>query len=187
MVRSIHLGCRIALAATTALAGRVWSQVPAEPQALRVTAENLMAGDERHRAIAARHGDPNVVMPGDVVRYRLAFTNLTPDSVRTVQFNDPLPAGLHYVAGSARSDRDDVAIEFSSDGGRTYSPQPMVQEVVDGKKLSRPVPPARYTHVRWGVRGWVKSHAQVTAEFSVQLPATPAPSAGGNQERGSKP
>jgi hypothetical protein len=92
--------------------------------------------------------------------------------VRNVQFNDPVPAGLRYVAGSARADRSDVLIEFSIDSGRSYSERPEVEAVVNGQKVRRPAPPERYTHVRWSERGWVRSRAKVSAEFRVQLPAT---------------
>jgi uncharacterized repeat protein (TIGR01451 family) len=153
---------------TAALAGAAPAQAPDGPRALVVTAENLTAAESK----GARAGDPNALRPGDMVRYRLVFTNLRPDSVRNVQFNDPVPGGLHYVAGSARSDRSDVLIEFSIDSGRTYSERPEIEEVVNGQKVRRPAPPESYTHVRWSERGWVRSRAKVSAEFTVQLPAT---------------
>jgi len=134
---------------------------PAKP--LVMTAQNLMAGDERHR------DNPRAVMPGDVILYRLTFTNLRSDSIRNVQFHDPVPAGLRYVAGSATADRQDVTIEFSLDGGRTWSVQPMIEEVVDGRKVHRPAPPELYTNVRWSVHGWLLPNAQVTAELKTQL------------------
>jgi hypothetical protein len=83
-----------------------------------------------------------------------------------------VPAGLRYVAGSARADRPNVLIEFSIDSGRTYSARPEIEDVVNGQKVRRPAPPERYTHVRWTDRGWVRSKSQVAAEFTVQLPAT---------------
>jgi uncharacterized repeat protein (TIGR01451 family) len=134
---------------TGVLAGAARAQAP-EPRALVITAENLTAAESR----SARTGGQNVLRPGDMVRYRLTFSNITPDSVRNVQFNDPVPAGLRYVAGSARADRPNVLIEFSIDSGRTYSARPEIEDVVNGQKVRRPAPPERYT------------------EFTVQLPAT---------------
>lgn len=152
-------------AAAMASVGR--AQSPAAPRALMVTAENLTAVETR----GAQVGSASVLRPGDVVRYQLTFTNTRPDSVRRVQFNDRVPRGLRFVAGSASADRSDVAVEFSIDSGRTYSAQPEIEVVVNGEKVRRPAPADRYTHVRWSALGWVRPQASVTAEFKVQLPA----------------
>ncbi len=144
------------------------------PKALVMTAENLMAGDSRHRELAEeKGGDPSALLPGDIVRYRLLFTNITAVPVRNVEFKDPLPTGLQYLGSSATADRDDVAISYSIDGGDTYLSQPMIEDVVDGELVTRPAPPEMYTHIRWMVPGWVQPGAQVTAEFRAQL-AEPA-------------
>ncbi len=146
------------------------------PKALVMTAENLMAGDSRHRELAeAKGADANALLPGDIVRYRLLFTNITAVPVRNVEFKDPLPRGLQYLGGSATADRDDVVISYSIDGGDTYSSQPMIEEIVDGKRVFRAAPPQMYTHIRWTVQGWVQPEAQVTAEFRAQLPAAEMP------------
>jgi uncharacterized repeat protein (TIGR01451 family) len=161
----------LTVVAILALPGVIHPQQDPKPQPLVMTAENLTAGDDRHREAAKRSGDANALLPGDVVRYRLAFTNLNPDSLRNVQFTNPLPTGLRYVAGSASADRSDVTIEYSIDAGRTWSEQPTIEELVDGKPVRRPAPVEKYTNVRWTVRGWVKSKSKVTAEYRAELPA----------------
>ncbi|MGD2152027.1 MAG: hypothetical protein PVG79_02090 [Gemmatimonadales bacterium] len=146
-----------------------------ETESLVITAENLMAGDARHQEIASQGGDPSTALPGDVILYRLTFTNTTDVPVRNVEFKDPLPAGLHYVIGSATADRDAVLISYSIDGGQIFSAEPLIEVVVDGERVTRPAPPELYTHIRWLVTGWVQPGAQVTAEFRAQLPAAGAP------------
>ena len=141
------------------------------PQALVITAQNLMAGDARHHAIAARGGDSSVVMPGDVVQYRLLFRNVTRGAIRGVVFNNPLPAGLRYDGGSAAANRDDVAIDYSIDGGKSYASQPMIEVEIDGKRVERPAPAEMYTHIRWTVKGPVLPGATVRAEFRARLAA----------------
>ncbi len=143
------------------------------PRALVIEASNLMAGDARHQAMAEQGGDASALYPGDVVHYRLLFTNITDVAVRSIEFTDPLPAGLRYVGGSALADRDDVVISYSIDGGQVYSAQPMIEEIVDGERVTRPASAQMYTHIRWMVPGWVQPGAQVTAEFRAQL-AEPA-------------
>ncbi|MDH5234113.1 MAG: hypothetical protein OEW77_04075 [Gemmatimonadota bacterium] len=157
----------LAAAVVIVSAARVADGQQAGPQReLVATAENVTAAKSPSRRSSA-----NAVQPGDTVRYRLTFTNLRPDSVQNVQFTDPVPAGLRYVAGSARANRPNVLVEFSIDSGRTYSERPEVEVVIDGRKERRPAPPGSYTNVRWSVRGWIRSNAQVTAEFDAQLPA----------------
>ncbi len=140
------------------------------PQALVITAENMMAGDERHQALAERGADPASLLLGDVVRYRLVFTNITDVAVRDVKFTDPVPAGLQYVGGSAEGDNADLVIEYSIDGGITFSTQPMIEQIVDGEVVHQPAPPDRYTHIRWQVQGWVPPGAEVVAAFRAKLP-----------------
>ena len=160
----------LAAAALAVLATTATAQRREPPKALTVSAQNLMASDAQHQALAKQGGDPHTVLRGDVVRYRLVFTNVTDVPVRNVEFKDPLPGGLRYVAASASADREDVAIEYSIDGGATYSARPMVEEVVDGKPVRKPAPVELYTHIRWRVEGWVAPGAQVTAEFRTTLP-----------------
>ena len=155
--------------ATVSWSTPVVAQENGAPRALVIEAENLMAGDTRHQALAEQGGDASALYPGDVVHYQLLFTNITDVPVRSIKFTDPLPAGLRYVGGSALADRDDVVITYSIDGGQVFSAQPMIEEIVDGERVTRPAPPEMYTHIRWIVPGWVQPGAQVTAEFRAQL------------------
>jgi uncharacterized repeat protein (TIGR01451 family) len=129
---------------------------------LVVTALNLTA--------RSRGSQSQAVMPGDVLQYQLRFTNQRQGDARGVVFTNPVPTGLRYVDGSAGADRQDVAVEYSADGGKTFAATPMVTEVVDGKRVQKPASPAQYTHVRWTVRGSIAPGATVTAEFRAELP-----------------
>lgn len=158
--------------------GNVAAQQEPTPEALVVTAENLMAGDKRHRAWAEQGGDPTDVLPGDAVRFTLRFTNTTEQPVRDVVFSNPVPEGLRYVAESATASIAETTITYSIDGGTSYSAQPMIEVTEEGERRSMPAPPEAYTHVRWTVTDWVQPGAQVTAEFRAELPA---PSDGSEQ------
>ena len=130
---------------------------------LEVTAVNLNA--------RSRGSQSQAVLPGDVVQYQLRFTNQGQGDVRGVVFTNPVPEGLRYVDGSAGADRQDVAVEYSTDGGQTYAATPLVTEVVAGQRVQRPASPSQYTHVRWTVRGSLAPGASVTAEFRAAMPA----------------
>jgi uncharacterized repeat protein (TIGR01451 family) len=154
------------------MAGALLASAPlyAQQPALRVAAENRTA------AAAAQAGharaDQNA-RPGDVVRYRLTFTNTAGRPVRRVQLSNPLAGGMHFVAGSVNASRQDAQAEYSADGGRTFSAQPMEQVVIEGRRVARPVSPDRYTNVRWIVDGFVAPGATVVAEFDAQIGGAP--------------
>jgi uncharacterized repeat protein (TIGR01451 family) len=132
------------------------------PKALVITAHNV-TGDT-----ASGRENKAVARPGDVIRYALVFRNVNTGPVKNVQFVDPLPQGLVYVLGSARADQP-VRVEYSIDGGKSYSAQPMIQLVEDGKNVEKPAPREKYTHVRWTVLGSLAPGAQVMAEFRAEV------------------
>ena len=141
---------------------------------LVVTVQNLNA--------KSRGSQSQAVLSGDVLQYQLRFTNQSQGNVRGVVFTNPVPAGLRYVDGSAGADRQDVVVEYSTDGGKTYAANPLVTEVVAGKRVQKPASPAQYTHVRWTVRGSIAPGASVTAEFRAAMPAAqPAPDSSSHQ------
>ena len=141
----------------------------AAPSPLTVTVENRTAQAEKARG-GARTDEH--ARPGDVLRYRLSFRNPGTGNVRGVKLANPVAAGMRFVGGSATSSRTDARLEFSADGGRTFSAQPM-EEVADeqGRTVRRPVPSERYTHVRWTIDGSVAPGATVTAEFDARVNA----------------
>ena len=136
------------------------------PPSLVVTAHNVTAN-------ASGRGNQSVAQPGDEIRYRLVFTNVTAGPVKNVQFVDPIPSGLVYVLGSATSDTRFRA-EYSIDGGRSYAAQPLISVVEDGKQVQKPAAAEQYTHVRWTVVGSLARGAQVTVEFRGRVKEAPA-------------
>ena len=149
--------------------GSAAAQEAQAPEALVVSATILSWGDASPQPLDVPDRDPNTVAPGDVVEYRLVFTNITGQPVNNIQFTDPLPEGMHYLPGTAGADRDDVDVEFSLDGGASYSAQPMVEVVVDGRTEQRPASPEQYTDIRWNVQGVVQPNARVSAAFQVRF------------------
>jgi len=163
---SVLLAVALALAAP----GLALGQEADSPKPLVVTAVNLMAGNAQHQDYEAGGGDPDALLPGDVVRYELQFTNLTSDSVRQIVFQNAVPAGLEFVDESAGADRGDISVEFSIDGGATYTATPMEEIVFEGQTVLQPAPPETYTHIRWTLSGWLQPQAELTAEYRARLP-----------------
>jgi len=136
------------------------------PSSLVVTAQNVTA-------IARGRADQSVAQPGDEIRYRLVFTNVTAGPVKNIQFVDPIPSGMVYVPGSATSDSR-VRAEYSIDGGKRYAAQPLISVVEDGKQVQKPASAEQYTHVRWTLVGSLARGAQVSVEFRGRVKEAPA-------------
>ena len=155
------------------------AQAPARPaSALAVAAENRTAIDAASRG--ARRSDA-AVHAGDVLRYKLTFTNTAGRPVRQVALQNPVAPGLQFVAGSASTSRQDARAEYSADNGATWSVRPTETVVIDGKRVERAIAPERYTGVRWMVDGWVTPGATVTAQFEARLPARTASTPAGTR------
>ena len=140
---------------------------------LVVAADNRTASADVARGVARTDKS---VHPGDVLHYRLTFTNLAGRPVRKVELRNPVAAGMQLVAGSVHASRGDARVEYSADHGQSYAAQPMETVVVDGRSVQQPISPARYTDVRWVVDGTLDPQAVVTAEFEARF-ATNTPEA----------
>jgi uncharacterized repeat protein (TIGR01451 family) len=151
----------IGLAGAVPLAAQSQEPKPLVISAINKTAESAKAaGNERKAGALAR--------PGDVLGYSLAFTNRTGKPVKQVQFVDPLPTGLVFRIGSARADKA-VRIEYSIDGGKSWSVEPTVVVMENGHRVVKPAPREAYSHIRWTVAEPMAPGAQVTAAFEAEV------------------
>jgi len=162
----MRLITRLAVAlALTVGATAAHAQRAASPS-LTVAATNRTAAEAAARGATRQD---STVLPGDVIRYTLTFTNTLDHAVRGLKLSNPIPAGLQLVGGSTSVSRDDARLEFSIDGGKTFSAQPAESVTVDGRTVQRPASPDRYTNVRWVVGGDVAPKTVVTARFEARL------------------
>ena len=174
MTRLIRLSLAVTLS-TVALASAASAQRAAARSAvpsLAVAALNTTAAAEPARPART------VVRPNDVLRYTLTFTNPTARTLANVELKNPMPAGVHFVPGSTHASRADARVEFSADGGQSWSEHPMETALVDGQPVQRLVAADRYTHVRWIVGGKVAPKATVTADFEARVDGPSMPAAG---------
>lgn len=155
----------LALPASAAVAQRAAAPSP-NGEALVISASNRTAAAEAASGAARKD---STARAGDVLKYTLTFTNVVGRPIRGVELKNPIPAGLRFVQGSAKATRTDARVEFSADGGKTFSPAPSETVVIDGREVSRPVPAERFTHVRWFVAEWVQPRARVVAEYEARL------------------
>ncbi len=134
-----------ALLGLSSLAGSARAQTEA-PKAVVVTALNVSGSHEQPARTAA--------LAGDTLRMEIAFTNVSGRAAKNVTFADPLPGSLTLIGGSVGTSVP-ARVEYSTDGGKTYSAEEPAPEAV--------------TDVRWTVTGAVAPGARVTAHFLARV------------------
>lgn len=85
-----------------------------------------------------------LVKPGEEIVWKVRVNNQRQSAIANVSAIGAIPPGTRFVPGSAMGDGI-TSVEYSVDGGKTYSAQPTVVNS-DGKRL--PAPVSSYTHVR---------------------------------------
>jgi uncharacterized repeat protein (TIGR01451 family) len=89
-----------------------------------------------------------VLKPGDLVRYDVVATNSGADPAAHLVPAARVPAGTTYEAGSA-SLAAAARVEFSLDGGKTWSAKPLVVVKTASGTIEKPAPLEAYTALRW--------------------------------------
>lgn len=109
------------------------------------------------------------VRPGEVLNWTLTSRNEGGAPALGYRTTAPMPTGTSYVEGSA-SGEEAPQITFSINGGRDFSPQPMIEEKqADGSIKTVPAPVTLYTHIRYAWNGSLASGSAVSATYKVQV------------------
>lgn len=127
----------------------------------KITWEKVAAKGEQ-----TAHNDTVSVLPGDVVRYHLTYTNAGKDTATDVELVDPIPDGTIYVEGTASA--PDAVVLFSVDGGKTFHTPP-VRYIPEGKKVEKEATVDMFTHIKWVLEKALAPGASVTAQFDVKI------------------
>jgi uncharacterized repeat protein (TIGR01451 family) len=88
--------------------------------------------------------------PGDIIEYRLIYTNEAEQPLTDLQITGPIPDNTAYLKGSAATDVDaDFAV--SIDDGSSFESEPVkrTQTGTNGQLQNVIVPPSDYTQLRW--------------------------------------
>ncbi len=92
--------------------------------------------------------------PGDIVEYRLTYTNNSDQPLSGLVITGPIPANTAYLENSAATE---VNADFtvSIDNGDSFLAEPVTQTVTgdNGQSENVEVSPSDYTQVRWQPKG----------------------------------
>ena len=112
------------------------------------------------------------VKPGDLLEYRVRYSNKSNAPVNDFAVTLPIPRGLELVAVS-----DSPRASLASTDGSKFEPVPLLRKVTNanGVQITEPVPLAEYRALRWqvGQLGAGKS-AQFVARAKVEAAAVAA-------------
>lgn len=136
---------------------------------LQVTLESqtriLADGEVSWAALA----DGAEVKPGELIRYQVDLANTGDAEARKPSALGRIPAGTLFVLASATS-TPDLMVEYSIDGGLTFSQQPtIVVEDEHGNKRTVPAPASLYTTIRWTWNDPIPSGDSTSVFYQVQV------------------
>jgi hypothetical protein len=102
-------------------------------------------------------------LPGEVVEYRLQIVNTGERTLPpgTVMVRGPIPVAGHYLDGSATASSDAALLEFSADGGETFSEPPVMLAA------GWPAEIDELNMIRWTVRVPLEPGASMTFVYRV--------------------
>ncbi len=152
----------VSLSAAVAVAGSAWAQGPQLTSELQVQRVETVNG-------ATLYKPAQVSKPGDILEYRVTYTNHSNAAINALVANLPIPSGTTLIERSTLP----PDAQASTDGVR-FAPLPLMRVVrlPDGSQHQEQVPLAEYRALRWnlGVLGAGKS-AQAQARVSVNATA----------------
>ena len=100
------------------------------------------------------------VASGDVIVYKIAASNISNRPIGNLVVNQKIRPGTIYVLNSANAVKG-AALTFSTDGGKTYTPTPLIAK--------KPAPANSYTNVRWAFVGSVSPKSQSDLSYEVKV------------------
>jgi uncharacterized repeat protein (TIGR01451 family) len=112
--------------------------------------------------------DAGRVSRGETINYQVVSENTGGRAAKNYRAAAPIPAGTLLVGGSPSSAGSTVS--YSIDGGRAYSPQPMIEErQPDGTMKLVPAPLSMYTHLRFESAAPLPAGGKLVASYQVRV------------------
>ncbi|HJZ80747.1 MAG TPA: hypothetical protein VKD91_10390 [Pyrinomonadaceae bacterium] len=109
-----------------------------------------------------------VVNPGEILDWTINAENTGNAAALEYKTVGHIPRGTELVADSARA--DGARTLFSIDGGKSFSPQPMIEEKqADGSTKRVPAPISMYTEIRYEWADPLAQGGKLSASYKVRV------------------
>ncbi len=136
---------------------------------LEVGLEGKVRAGGQHDGAWQQMAEEQRVQPGDRILYTVSLHNVGDAEARRPLALGPVPAGTVYLEDAATTGPG-LQVEFSIDGGKTFSPQPLVVvTAADGSQRTVPAPVDRYTTIRWTWDASLAAGEQQVVSYQVQV------------------
>jgi uncharacterized repeat protein (TIGR01451 family) len=111
--------------------------------------------------------------PGQVVEYRVVVTNVSDETLPASNaiITGPIPATTAYIADSATPSSESATLEFSADGGQTFSVPPIMIKVKNdqGEEVEVEATPDQYTAARWTILQVLEPKQEIIFKYRVTV------------------
>lgn len=107
------------------------------------------------------------VLPGTEITYTITYRNAGSKPADAVVVNDPIPAHMDYVDGSAQG--TNTAIAYSVDHGKTWADALDKLSISNADGSSRTATARDCTDIRWTVQGAVAAGGEGSVSFRAVL------------------
>lgn len=109
-----------------------------------------------------------VVNPGEILDWTINAENTGTAAALEYKAVGHIPRGTEFVSGSAKA--DGAKTVFSIDGGKSYSPQPTIEErQADGSTKRVPAPTSMYTEIRYEWADPLAQGGKLSASYKVRV------------------
>jgi uncharacterized repeat protein (TIGR01451 family) len=137
-------------------------------RAARPEVKVLLAGSVERDSKLIPLDKSTVVNPGETVDWTIEGENSGTAPALDYKTVGHIPKGTEFIAGSAKA--DGAKTVFSIDGGKSYSPQPMIEEKqADGSVKRVPAPISMYTEIRYDWADPLAKGGKLTASYKVRV------------------
>ncbi|MBX2882660.1 MAG: hypothetical protein KTR32_22105 [Granulosicoccus sp.] len=136
-------------------AGLVWAKGPVEGTIQAF----IVVQDKNGKEVIE---ETSIAEPGQIMEYRLRFSNQGKSAVSGLKIIDPIPVQTTFIPESDTTEVSSV-FEVSIDGGKTFERVPVtrIETQSDGSQKKIVIPPEQYTHLRWNAEDALKSNGGV--------------------------
>ena len=136
--------------------------------ALRPDVKVQLAGSVKRDSANVPLEKSTVVNPGEILDWTMTSENDGNAPALNYKAIGHVPRGTEFVAGSAKAEGANAV--YSIDGGKTYSPQPMIEEkLADGSMKRVPAPVSMYTDVRYEWADPLAQGGKLSASYQVRV------------------
>lgn len=139
----------ILLTAATCLLGSTAAFALTAIQLVEKEVQVMMPSGE----VDTSYADASLVIPGEVIRYRLDYTNDDELPASDLVLTMPVPNVVTFIEGSANGMAESVT--YSIDNGETFSTRGEL--TISDESGSRSATADDVTHIRWVIKGPVNA------------------------------